>query len=463
MKTILKHKKLTVYLLAILVVAFSSCNKYLDKKTNSSLVTPSTLTDLQALLDDAVTMNQQRTPSYSQAAGDEYFLSNDQFNSLGIQYQSAYIWQPYFYSSNNDWSNCYQPIYNANLVLDLIKNIPRNAINKQQWDNVKGSALFYRSYYFLQLLWNYAKAYDSTTAGKDLGIALRLTSDFNVKSTRATNQACYGQVIEDTKTSIPLLPSLPEHVLRPSAGAAYGLLARCYLSMRDYDNALIYADSCLQLNNGLMDYNGDPDINSNLTINAPFKQFNKETIFDSQANTYYYLFETSIIGSVDTSLMQSYKTNDLRVPAYFFTNSSGYSSFKGSYTASIYSVFTGIATDEMYLTRAECYIRENKIQAGLNDLDTLLIRRYKTGTFIPLTAGSQSDALNMVLNERRKELVTRGLRWMDIKRLNKEGRNIILNRMVNGQTYTLKANANFYALPLPDDIIKITGMPQNEP
>ncbi len=433
----------------------------MDKKSNSSLVTPSTLSDLQAILDDASTMNLERTPSYDESTSDEFFLTTDEFNSLNEADSKTYTWQYFPYQFGNDWSSSYQPIYNANLVLDLVKNIPQTTMNNDAWNNVKGAALFYRSYYFLGLLWDYAKAYDSTTADKDLGIVIRQTSDFNVKSTRATNRQCYQQVIADAKASIALLPAYPQHVLRPSKAAAYGLLARCYLSMRNYPEALLYADSSLQLNHQLVDYNGDADINGSIAANVPFRQFNKETVFYSELNTYQYICFTSLIGSIDTTLYASYNANDLRLKAFYKTNGNGYHSYKGVYTGSIYDIFSGIATDEMYLTRAECYIRNGQVQAGLNDLNSLLIKRYKTGTFIPVTASTQVDALNIILQERQKELVMRGLRWMDIKRLNKEGHDIILKRIENGQTYTLLPNANFYALPLPEDIVQQTGMPQN--
>jgi len=55
----------------------------------------------------------------------------------------------------------------------------------------------------------------------------------------------------------------------------------------------------------------------------------------------------------------------------------------------------------------------------------------------------------------------RDLRWMDIKRLNKEGANISLRRTVNGITYSLQPNDNKFALPLPETIIRISGMTQN--
>ncbi|AYD48464.1 RagB/SusD family nutrient uptake outer membrane protein [Arachidicoccus soli] len=465
MKIYFKYKKWCSYLLVILSIniMLSSCKKYLDKKSNSSLVTPSTLSDLQALLDDAATMNQQRTPCYGEASSDEYFLPLSAFNALNDGDQKRYTWREYFFGSGNDWAACYQPIYNANLVLDLIKNIPQTSLNKVAWNNVKGSALFYRSYYFLCLLWNYAKAYDSTTANKDLGIALRLTSNFNVKSTRATNLQCYQQVIEDTKASIALLPAYPQHVMRPSKDAAYGLLARCYLSMRDYKNALLFSDSCLQLNNQLMDYNNDPDIPKGITASAPFHQFNKETIFYTEINTYFYFYLTSISSRIDTALIQLYNQNDLRRLAYYSSNSDGYKTFKGAYTNSLYSMFSGMATDELYLTRAECYIRNGQLQQGLNDLNTLLAKRYQTGAFVAYTVSmGQTAALNLVLQEREKELVMRGMRWMDLKRLNKEGANITIKREEGDQTYTLEPNANFYALPIPEDIIKLTGMQQND-
>jgi hypothetical protein len=85
----------------------------------------------------------------------------------------------------------------------------------------------------------------------------------------------------------------------------------------------------------------------------------------------------------------------------------------------------------------------------------------KTGTFIPATAPDAATALALIITERRKELLFRGLRWMDIKRLNKEGANIILTRVVNNTTYKLMPNEKRYALPIPEYTISISGMPQN--
>jgi hypothetical protein len=163
---------------------------------------------------------------------------------------------------------------------------------------------------------------------------------------------------------------------------------------------------------------------------------------------------------IDTSLYASYDDNDLRKSAYFFPNFENYS-FKGSYAGSDGVYFTGLATDEIYLIRSECLARNQQKDAALNDLNALLSKRWSAGNFTPITVATAQEALTIILAERRKELVMRGLRWIDIKRLNKEGANIILKRIIATQQFSLQPNEERYALPIPDDIIKQTGIQQN--
>ena len=435
-----------------------SCNKYLEKKQNASQVVPSNLSDLQALLDNGTQTN-RISPAYGESSADEYFLSDEVYNSKPEIDQQIYTWRKFSVrdGSASGWQTSYTAVYYDNLVLDLLKNIPDIGSNNLQ-KNVKGSALFYRAYHFLNLLWEYAKAYDDKSADKNFGIALRLTSNFNVPSTRASLRESYQQVIRDAKASILLLPRYPFVQTRPSIGAAYGLLARCYLSMSDYENALKYADSALQLNSNLIDFNGDPDMIRDIAADAPFKQYNKETVFYCEMS--YTRDVYSYVSNIDTTIISLYQPGDLRKTAYI-GNSATNTYFKGSYCGNKVPNFTGIATDEMYLIRAECYIRTDQVPNGLADINTLLIKRYKTGYYTPIVELSQKDALESVLEERRKELLFRGNRWSDIKRLNIEGANIAQKRIVNGTTYILEPNSDFYALPLPADIVRMTGMPQN--
>jgi len=255
---------------------------------------------------------------------------------------------------------------------------------------------------------------------------------------------------------LSVMQKTPLHQYRPSKAAAYGLLARAYLSMRKYDSAYKYSNLCLSLKSDLVNYADFPI--STTSTNPTFVPFNQETIF------YTDMFSTFISNlavtraKVDTVLYLTYANNDRR-KYLFFVATGLYQRFKGSYSGS--GFFTGIATDEMFLIRSECNARLGNITSAMTDLNTLLAKRWNSGTFIPLMASDANDALNKILMERRKELIFRGLRWMDIKRLNREGRNIILNRLVDGQIYSLQPNANYFALPLPTDIINLTNMPQN--
>lgn len=454
-----RNAYLIIFLLLATVCQFLSCKKYLELKPDNKLAVPASVSDLQAILDYTNDMNLQTTPGFGSSSTVDYFLSEADYNGYPVATQKVYYWQRGEYNFPDDWSKAYHAIFNANYCLEQINKI-KVSDTTSAWNNVKGSAFFYRSFYFLRLLWDYAKAFDSSSFNKDLGIVLRLGSDFNVPSVRASVKECYDRVIADAKSSLDYLPDYPLQVLRPSKGASYGLLANAYLSMRMYDSAFRYSGLYLQLNNELIDYNGDPDINSDIANDVPFKRFNRETIFYTTMNSD--LLNNSWIAKIDTTLYSLYDSNDLRKTA-FFMPVDNYFKFKCIYTGDIYYYFTGIATDEMYLVRAECEARKGLVASAMDHLNTLLIKRWKTGTFIPVTADNANEALQIILTERRKELINRGLRWMDIKRLNKENANIVLERKIEGQTFTLQPNANYYALPLPADVIKASAIPQNEP
>jgi tetratricopeptide (TPR) repeat protein len=366
-----------------------------------------------------------------------------------------YSWTLGAYNFPNDWAALYTTVFNANLCLESLQKIERTLVNGKQWDNVKGSALFFRAYSFLTLSWTFCKGYDKTTSASDYGIPLRMTSDFNIPSTRASLEESYQQVIHDLDEAIPLLNNLSEVPLRPSKAAAYGALARVYLSMRLYDSAFKYSNASLQLHDDLIDYNV-----IDVTSYLPFQKFNTEVIFHSAIGVFTLLTSHIYYARIDSNLYNSYSDDDLRKQAFFMPVADGFQ-FKGMYNDDPYLPFTGITTDEMLLDRAECKARLGNVPEAIEDLNSLLIKRFKTGTFIPATASGVDEALDEILKERRKELVMRTLRFIDIKRLNIEGKNITPIRIINGEQFSLPPNSNYYALPLPKDVIDLSGMPQN--
>lgn len=442
-------------MLAVWLFLFSllSCNKFLEEKSNFGLQSPNTVESLQGIIDNSTDMN-MNVPVFGDIHSDDYFFTGKEFNAVDDQSRGFYTWIGFPYNYPDDWAFMYVPVYQVNVVLDAL---PKVEGLKSEKDRIKGAALFYRAYQYLQGMWIYAKSWDEQTSDTDLGIVLRQTSDQSVPSKRSTVSACYRQIIGDLVTAAELLPELAESPMRPSKIACYGALSRTYLSIAKYDSAFYYADKVLKVKQDLIDYN---DFSStDLLKPYPISRLNNETIFYAQLTTSYPNLHPSY-GLVDTTLYASYADNDIR-KVLFFKARNGYHSFKGNYT-SAFNLFGGMAIDELLLIRAETNIRMGNVESGLDDLNALLMKRIKKGEFAPYVGFNKEDALKLIKKERRKELLMRGLRWMDIKRYNKyDGENLKLMRYINGSKYELEPNSNRYALPLPTDIILLTGMEQN--
>ncbi|RZL13877.1 MAG: RagB/SusD family nutrient uptake outer membrane protein, partial [Pedobacter sp.] len=424
----------------------SGCEKFLDEKPDKKLIVPETMRELQQLLDGYRSMNESDAASGEISAGDNVLPDADWAASTEF-YRKMYIWDSHYSTTlANDWYLPYRRVYQSNVVLEEAEKIGNT---DPAYNSVVGQALFFRSISFFTLATHFSLQYDPVNASKDMGIPLRLHTDFNEASKRSTNKETYDQVISDAKRAIRLLPVRQVIALRPSKIAAYGLLSRVYLAMNNFPLAKLYADSCLQYNPPLLNYN-----THSTTAAYPFLRLNEEVIFESSMTS---VSPIGLNAEVAPELYAMYEPNDLRKVLFFKFRAANRYNLKGSYENNI-GQFNGIATDEIYLIRAECLVRAGNVAAGMDDLNTLLVKRYKTGTFIPLAV--HADALKTVLKERRKELLMRGVRWSDLKRLNLLGENITLTRIVNGVTYTLEPNSLKYALPIPDEIVA-RGVTQN--
>jgi hypothetical protein len=457
MKKKITHKNAPMRSLMLLLIASSacltvaSCKKYLDAKPNQTLATPATIDDLQGILNNYNFIN-ARFPAAGEVASDNYYLQTADFNSLVERQRMFYTWQKYD-DIGGDYTGSYGVIEYANIVLDALPNITGG--DMQSKNVIKGNGLFLRGTYHFALAQLFAKPYVAATANNDLGIALRLTSDITVKPVRSTLAATYSLILTDLKQSVALLPATIQAKYLPSKPAAYGMLARVYLSMNDYANAGLYADSALDLYNTLIDYN---TVSTTATI--PFPQFNDEVIYDARAAQAPALAIAK--ARVDSNLYASYAANDLRKALYFKTNAAGVF-FKPNYTGqNSNSLFTGIATDELYLMKAETQARNGNVTGALTTLNALLLTRYESGTYVPYKISGQGQLLTLILQERRKELLLRGLRWIDLRRLNQDSNYAVtLFRNVNGSTFQLQPGSLRYVFEIDQNAVNISGLTQN--
>lgn len=424
----------------------------MEKKPDQKLAVPATLEDLELLLNSYETLNSWY-PVIGEIACDDYYVTNASFNSLPERDRNFYLWEK-FDDIGSDWNLTYRNIFTTNIILETVDEISNEKNDRK--DIIRGSALFIRAFHHFALAQLFCSPYNSSTASSDLGIPLRLKSEIAIKPTRSSVEETYSSVLNDLENAVKYLPTYSTVKYLPSKSAAYGLLSRVFLSMRNYEKAGLYADSTLKLYSTLIDYN---TINSSQTI--PFKQFNEEVIYDAKSFASTIMLQTR--AKVDTLLYSLYDSVDLRKTVFFRSFPDNSYSFKGNYTgSSAASLFVGIATDELYLTRAECAARAGDVAMALSDLNTLLENRIESGKFQPLQSDDKNKVLEWILEERRKELVFRTIRWTDLRRLNlEENFSTEIYRYINEQEHVLLPNAARYVFQIDGKSVITSGLKQN--
>lgn len=463
MKT--QHITLFMTLLVGSLLLNASCSKqdeWLDVKNKKSDVRPQTLADLQAILDNSQVMNSQY-PILGLVSSDNIYIPDANLDATDATSRNAYLWNGDIYQGAiaSDWFFAYQVIAYANIVLDGLPGSGA-ASTDPAFRAIQGAALFYRSLALYQLCQLYCKPYQSLSASADPGVPVRLSSDVNVRFSRGTVETDYRQIISDLQEAATLLPATAPLRTRPTAPAAAALLAKVYLAMGDYPKALAFADQALNTYGTLLDYN-----TLRTTTANPFPTYaqgNPEVIFYATAYSL-----STVTGSaasrsrVAPDLYAVYPAGDLRRTAYYTADgATGNYRFKGSYAA-VTNNFCGLATNELYLIRAECLNRAGNLSAAAADLNGLLKNRLTPATFAPYVPADQSALLRRILLERRKELpYTGNLRWEDLRRLNADPQfALTLSRTYRGTVYMLTPQSNRYVLPLPADEITLNNLEQN--
>lgn len=442
-------KNIDRFLIIVAIVSFSSCKKYLDENPNKQLTLPADkIENLQLMLDNTGILN-QNYPSAGEIASDNIYIPQAQWDNLASFERTstnAYTWQPDMFNDNesNDWSQSYEKVFNANIILEATGKFPEQ-VNSAPMKNIKGSALFFRGYTFYQLLQEFATTYDEASAATDRGIVLKTDPDINENPGMSSVKQGYDQVITDLQQAAALLPVSQPLKTRPSKPAAWAGLARAYLQSGNYSKAMLYADSCLNVFPALIDFN-----TLSTTAAYPLARYNAEVIWHGSLRMPASL--SYPFGRANESLYNSYAANDLRKTLFYKSNGTNDIAFKGSFDGSI-ALFSGISSNEIYLISAECNARLGQTSKALERLNTLLEKRWKKGIFVPISATTQQAALSTILEERRKELAFRNIRWPDLKRLNKEPAfRTTITRILNNKTYTLEPNSPAYIFPLPQKV-----------
>lgn len=436
-------KKLIIF---FIVMGCLSCGDgFLNVKPSSSTVVPTTLDDFEQLMNYGNLV--YAYPDMLDVLADDYYLEETYWLSRPTLIKNSYIWADDIFetieSDLANWERSYTQIFYANVVLEGVDKITLVDKNKRQHQQVRGTALFLRAWALYNLLQLYAPAYHPVYANSDLTVPVPLSSDVNEKVKRESVAVCYKRILDDLEDAVYLVQTKVDFG-RPSQAAVYALQARVLLAMGRYEEALIASSSSIAAHDALVDLNtGSLDYMNSLYMgldpNGPF-------IHGSNQN----------IQLVDEVFM-SYSLNDIR-KSFFRMNTKGKPYYVSPYKLGTYS-FRGLDSDEQYLIKAECEARIGDKDKAMQTLNYLL--KHVHSAYVDREATSKEEALATILQERRKQLVFRGVRWSDLKRYNRDGANLTLTRTLGEKTYTLPPNSPKWLFPIPVNEIKSSGIPQN--
>ncbi|SFH42613.1 RagB/SusD family nutrient uptake outer membrane protein [Pedobacter insulae] len=451
----MKNQYLLV-LLTLIGFLMQSCTDYLDVKPNKSLVVPSSLDDFQGLL-DAEHRGMNSYPINGSISSDDHVFGEGLLQGLEFEPSATYFWKKNVNRPDIEdvnWDFPYRKVFYANVVLDGLKNYTtKNQFEDIRKKELEASARFYRAMGHFEILMHFAEPFDPSKNGQ-LGIPVRLTSDVNVKIVRSSMDDSFKQIIDDLEYGVQFLSNKSKIQTRPSKWSSLAMLGRVYLTMHDYSNAYEYSKRTLEIDKTLMDYKS---LNSNLPYS--FKTFNSEVIFHQRQFTYTGTSDAENV--VNPELVNLYDNKDQRIKYFFIPSGTiGKFNFRGNYTGDYYH-FGGIATDEVVLNLAESAFRVGKENEALEAINYLLENRMESG-FTKIVGLTGSNLLKKIVLERRKELLYRGIRWLDLKRHNLYPElAVTLRRNFNIADGTLEPGSSRYTFMIPPTEMNLNPMQQN--
>lgn len=449
-------------------VMCSSCNDYLDIVPKGNKI-PTTLADYEALLRDEYTIGQTSISNALYLLND-YYVTVSNLNSPTLT-RANYMWDETadrILLNNADESTYYQlyaAISSCNLI---IENVPSaTEATDAERAEVIAYAKVIRSLCYFVLANYYADTYDAATAGEKRSVPLITSANINAPSQQVTIQAIYDFIIQGVQEAIDGgLPEQSMTVLHPNLGAAYALLARVYLQMQNYSEALNYANLALEQNDQLYDWNAYYDEHRS-TIENPEDYTGLPTPTDySYVENYYFRCGN---GS------PNYTTNELNIPveraerfeegdARFLSRWKLYSQNQDTYYRGVgngYFNWGGLTTTEVYLIKAECQARlaqGGDFTEAMNTLNAVRQTRIRPEVYQPLTVSTLAEAIELIRRTKDNELIFSIVPFADARRFNQEGTYArTMTKTYGGETYTLRPDSHLWTMPFPAGAINNPG------
>ena len=448
-----------LYILAFsALTTLSACDNFLET-VPKGVVIPTTVEDFGNIMKDiSLSTSYNATPYF---CSDDVYLPDERINLTSPEHK-AYYWMDNFYKvdeSDRVWNDTYHNLYSINVVIQNIMG----ATNGTEADKnrIMSEAKILRAYYYWYLQSLYGKAYNEATAATDLSVPMPLEPNLEALLGRSSIAEVSQQITDDLQDLEKYLPEQGSNNYKPNKAAAYALQARVLFYMGKYDEAGAKAEKALELNNTVEDMRTwsfkDEFPSANINNKA-------EDITSPQKIWYHGCNSKNSLRMtvISDDLLKLYQQNpkDLRFKYWFAQVDRSGEPF---YADSLYCYIQttpnhNIGVPEMMLIKAESLARKNNPEA-LNVLNELRTYRFANEDYVPLTAEDGENLLQIVLDERRRELALSNLRWFDMKRLGEEGlyTETLTRTTPKGDAHNLKPKSNQYLFPIPLSIMKKNG------
>lgn len=326
----------------------------------------------------------------------------------------------------------------------IIANVENAEGSETKAAQIKAEAYVLRAYYHYLAVSFYAKAYNPATAATDGGVPYML-EDFpiNELAEKRTVQEVYDLILSDLEAAFSL-DALPDNPARMRVGKAfaYAVKAKVLMAMRDYAGADQAAAASLQINDQLLDHRSDRLAIPMPPFDIPFfdrPKFNDEELFYQMSSfTMRYIFSPDLLASFDPNdILLKHGELENNVATYLtggvLMNQGGNMTSVAGVQAWFHYVMAGdfkmhysinsLTTVDMYLTRAECLLREGNanIPAAMTILEKLRERRINPDAYTPMSVVTQADAIAALKRVARIENFATSKNFLDMKRWNASG------------------------------------------
>ncbi len=469
-------KKTIIYLIISisLGLSFTSCEDFLDRDPKDKISNANLLKDI-AGIKIAMTgcyrslaesdYNRQNFILWSELrGGNAKFTQSISFGSYDAL-TDAYSFN--LTTDNDKAEDIYEILYQIlNQANNIIQAIPNSVDGTTEEKNeILGEMYAIRALCHFDLLRLFAQPFSYSLNGQHLGVVIvTQTPDVFDQPARSNVYDTYLQIIDDLQEAINLtseeakLGSTKKFWIGPAAAKA--LLARVYLYMEDWDNAVIMASEII----------GDPsyDLVDGSSLKAEWQDNGTSiediwaldnSIVQSEAISKYMGIpdvSDKIYCGVSKDLYNLYDPADLRLN--LFTEIYGdTTSYTYHTTGLIESNIVMIRLAEMYLIRAEAYAKTNQPTLARSDLQVI---RSRANPGIEFPNFSGQDLIDEIMLERRRELAYEGHIFFDLKRTKSDIRRDDCSATLN---HDLDYPDYRYVWPIPyDEIMANKNMIQND-